>query len=170
MSGLLGLMASCISSVPVLSCISDLNGLSPQDLHRQFIILYLAELMVGVGEEKGVGVAVVAVHELEGTEKEESVANAVAILNFEWPRSETIRRRGLESSSAQLPCSLLMFVGEKRKVVGHAKVSKVPALPGELFVESVVVHPGLRGIGLGKLLMLKVRKSQLTHEVQLEHF
>ena len=113
--------------------------------------------MVGVGEEEGAGVAVVAVHELEGTEKEESVANAVAILNFEWPRSETIRRRGLESSSAQLPCSLLMFIGEKRKVVGHAKVSKVPALPGELFVESVVVHPGLRGIGLGKLLMLKVR-------------
>ena len=115
--------------------------------------------MVGVGEEEGAGVAVVAVHELEGTEKEESVANAVAILNFEWPRSETIRRRGLESSSAQLPCSLLMYIGEKRKVVGHAKVSKVPALPGELFVESVVVHPGLRGIGLGKLLMLKVRSN-----------
>ena len=140
--------------------------LSPQDLQRQFIILYLAEVMVGVGEE-GVGVAVAAVHELEGMEKEESVANAVAILNFEWPRSETIRRRGLESSSAQLPCSLLMFVGEKRKVVGHAKVSKVPALPRELFVESAVVHPGLRGIGLGKLLMLKVRsfKVQLAHEV-----
>ena len=65
-----------------------------------------------------------------------------------------------------------MFVGEKRKVVGHAKVSKVPALPGELFVESVVVHPGLRGIGLGKLLMLKVssRKVQLAHEVLLETF
>lgn len=113
--------------------------------------------MVGVGEEE-VEVVVSAVHELEGAEKEESVASAVAILNFEWPRSETIRRRGLESSSAELPCSLVMFVGEKRKVVGHAKVSKVPALPGELFVESVVVHPGLRGIGLGKLLMLKVEE------------
>jgi len=113
--------------------------------------------MVGVGEE-GVEVAVVAVHQLEGAEKEKSVADAVAILNFEWPRSETIRRRGLESSSKELPCSLLMFVGGKRKVVGHAKVSKVPALPGELFVESVVVHPGLRGIGLGKLLMLKVEE------------
>ena len=100
-------------------------------------------------------------------EKEESVASAVAILNFEWPRSETIRRRGLESSSAELPCSLVMFVGrEKRKVVGHAKVSKVPALPGELFVESVVIHPSLRGIGLGKLLMLKVSyKVLLPHEV-----
>jgi len=113
--------------------------------------------MVGVGEE-GVEVVVAAVHELEGAEKEESVASAVAILNFEWPRSQTIRRRGLESSSAELPCSLVMFVGETRKVVGHAKVSKVPALPGELFVESVVVHPGLRGIGLGKLLMLKVEE------------
>ena len=80
---------------------------SPQDLCRQFIILYLADVMVGVGEE-GVEVAVAAVHELEGAEKEESVASAVAILNSEWPRSETIRRRGLESSSAELPCSLVI--------------------------------------------------------------
>jgi len=113
--------------------------------------------MVGVGE-RGVEVAVAAVHELEGAEKEKGIASAVAILNFEWPRSETIRRRGLESSSKELPCSLVMFVGKQRNVVGHAKVSKVPALPGQLFVESVVVHPGLRGIGLGKLLMLKVEE------------
>ena len=111
--------------------------------------------MLSVGEEERVEVA--AVHELEGWEKEESLAAAVQILNFEWPRSRAIRRRGLESSRAELPCSLLLLVGERRKVVvGHAKVGKVPALPGELFVESVVVHPGLRGIGLGKLLMLKV--------------
>ena len=159
MSGLLGLRAGCISSVPVLSCTWDLISMvhpSPQDLHKQFTILYLAEVMVGVGE---VEVAMIAVHELEGAVKEDSIANAVAILNFEWPRSDTIRRRGLESSSADLPCSLLMLVGEERKVVGHAKVSKVPALPKELFVESVVVHPGLRGMGLGKLLMLKVRSN-----------
>ena len=130
----------------------------PQDLYRQFIILYLAEVMVGTGEET-VLVEVAAVHELEGSERDESIASAVSILNFEWPRSETIRRRGLESSSKDLPCSLIIFVGGKRKVLGHAKVSKVPALPGELFVESVVIHPGLRGLGLGKLLMLKVRNA-----------
>ena len=129
-----------------------------QDLYRQFIILYLAEVMVGMGEET-VLVEVAAVHELEGSERDESIASAVSILNFEWPRSDTIRRRGLESSSKDLPCSLIIFVGGKRKVLGHAKVSKVPALPGELFVESVVVHPGLRGLGLGKLLMLKVRNA-----------
>ena len=118
---------------------------------------------MSVGEEEGVEVAVAAVHELEGAEKEENVAGAVEILNFEWPRSQTIRRRGLESSRAELPCSLLMLVGgEKRKVVvGHAKVGKVPALPGQLFVESVVVHPRLRGIGLGKLLMLKVESLKV---------
>jgi len=113
--------------------------------------------MVGMGEET-VLVEVAAVHELEGSERDESIASAVSILNFEWPRSDTIRRRGLESSSKDLPCSLIIFVGGKRKVLGHAKVSKVPALPGELFVESVVVHPGLRGLGLGKLLMLKVEE------------
>ena len=35
-------------------------------------------------------------------------------------------------------------------------MSKIPALTSELFLESVVIHPGLRGRGLGKLLMLKV--------------
>ena len=38
--------------------------------------------MVGVGE-RGVEVAVAAVHELEGAEKEKGIASAVAILNFE---------------------------------------------------------------------------------------
>lgn len=37
-------------------------------------------------------------------------------------------------------------------------MSKIPALAGELFLESVVIHPGLRGRGLGKLLMLKVEE------------
>ena len=40
---------------------------------------------MSVGEEEGVEVAVAAVHELEGAEKEENVARAVEILNFEWP-------------------------------------------------------------------------------------
>ena len=126
-----------------------------------------------MNDKEGVGVALAAVHALEGAEKEESVARAVQILNFEWPRSQTIRKRGLESSRGELPCSLLLFIGrEKRKVlVGHAKVGKVPTLPGQLFVESVVVHPGLRGIGLGKLLMLKVRSFKVKHECggQLRH-
>ena len=123
---------------------------------------------MSVGDAEGVEAGMAAVHELEGAEKEKSVARAVQILNFEWPRSQTIRKQGLESSRAELPCSLLLLVGrEKRKaVVGHAKVGKVPALPGQLFVESVVVHPGLRGIGLGKLLMLKVQSYKVKHECE----
>ena len=57
-----------------------------QDLYRQFIILYLAEVMVGMGEET-VLVEVAAINELEGSERDESIASAVSILNFEWPRS-----------------------------------------------------------------------------------
>ena len=120
---------------------------------------------MSLGDEEEVVVEMAAVHELEGAEKDESVARAVEILNFEWPLSQTIRRRGLESSRAELPCSLLLLVGRGEKgkvVVGHAKVGKVPALHGHLFVESVVVHPRLRGIGLGKLLMLKVKTPENT--------
>jgi len=106
--------------------------------------------MVGVEEE----VRVVGVHELEGTQREAAIRQAVQLLNFEWPRSEALRMRGLASSSASLPCSLVLLA--RGEVAGTARVSSIPALPQGVFLESVVVHPGLRGLGLGKLLMVLV--------------
>jgi GNAT superfamily N-acetyltransferase len=101
------------------------------------------------------GCEVVAAHELGPG----ALAQAAAILNWEWPRSETIRLRGLESSSPLLPCSLLLLArGGDPRVLGQARLSRVPALSGELFLESVVVHPGLRGLGLGRLLVLQVEE------------
>lgn len=76
------------------------------------------------------GMEVVALHQLEGETKKKAVTEAVAILNCEWPRSETIRKRGLESSSPNLPCSLVMF--SDGRVLGHARLSKLPALPEEV--------------------------------------
>ena len=85
----------------------------------------------------------VAVHALQpGEAREAALRQAVQILNYEWPRSETIRRRGLETSSAGLPSHLLLLQGDR--VLGHARISKIPADNSKIFIESVVVHPQLR--------------------------
>lgn len=89
----------------------------------------------------------VALHSLSGAVREEALAQCVKILNFEWPRSDTIRRRGLESSSQRLPSNLVLLQrgeGGKLEVIGHARISRIPADSTQVFIESVVIHPQLR--------------------------
>ena len=91
----------------------------------------------------------VALHSLEGTIREEALEQSVKILNFEWPRSDTIRRRGLESSSERLPSNLLLIQqsgggSAKLEVIGHSRISRIPADSTQVFIESVVIHPQLR--------------------------
>ena len=88
-----------------------------------------------------------ALHSLSGAVREEALAQCVKILNFEWPRSDTIRRRGLESSSQRLPSNLVLLQrgeGGKLEVIGHARISRIPADSTQVFIESVVIHPQLR--------------------------
>lgn len=86
------------------------------------------------------------VHILEGLDKDEAMQQCVKILNFEWPRSDTIRLRGLQSSSDKLPCHLVLFTRhcDKVQVIGHSRISKIPADTSQIFIESVVIHPQLR--------------------------
>jgi len=91
------------------------------------------------------------IHQLEEIVKECVLDQTVNILNFEWPRSDTIRRRGLLSSSPDLPINLVLVqkspdkaTGSDLDVLGHSRISKVPANPSFVFVESVVIHPELR--------------------------
>ena len=88
----------------------------------------------------------VALHSLEGEAKLDALEQSVKILNFEWPRSDTMRRRGLESSSQKLPSNLILVQSREKKleVVGHSRISRIPADNSQVFIESVVIHPHLR--------------------------
>ena len=87
------------------------------------------------------------IHSLETENEADIMSQTVKILNFEWPRSDTIRLRGLQSSSDKLPCNLVLFTRDcdkRTRVIGHARISKIPADASQVFIESVVVHPQLR--------------------------
>ena len=87
------------------------------------------------------------IHCLKTDDIDDVTSQTVKILNFEWPRSDTIRLRGLQSSSDRLPCNLVLFTRDtdtRTRVIGHARISKIPADSSQVFIESVVVHPQLR--------------------------
>ena len=109
----------------------------------------------------------VPIHTLDGAEGDQALAQCVRILNYEWPRSETIRLcwhkyyletliifllrlRGLRGSSDKLPCHLVLLsrhAGARgRGVVGHVRISRIPADTSHVFIESVVIHPQLRSV------------------------
>ncbi|TRY72398.1 hypothetical protein TCAL_00291 [Tigriopus californicus] len=96
------------------------------------------------------------------------------ILQAEWPRSEALRWRTLDGSRESLPMSLALASPEPAHpmsslsvplpptpgapyyvVYGSARLALIPSDPqSSVWVESVVVRPGLRGRGLGQYLML----------------
>ena len=55
---------------------------------------------------------------------------------------------------------LQSFAGEGERVLGTSRLTRIPADPSAVWIESVVVHPELRGKGLGKYLMLKTEQGR----------
>ena len=51
------------------------------------------------------------------------------------------------SDNAKTPC-----------VLGHVRLARIPSKPSAVWIESVVIHPDLRGKGFGKYLMLITEK------------
>ncbi|XP_050522132.1 N-alpha-acetyltransferase 80 [Daktulosphaira vitifoliae] len=90
------------------------------------------------------------------------IKSCCAVINSEWPRSESARLHSLEASCDTLPTSLILTKKtediEQAVVVGHSKVTPIPSMPESCFVESVVIKHEHRRKGLGKFLMLKTEE------------
>ncbi|KAH8398676.1 hypothetical protein KR215_009192, partial [Drosophila sulfurigaster] len=83
----------------------------------------------------------------------ELMKETCALINSEWPRSETARMRSLEASCDTLPCSLVLTTEGMCRVIAHLKLSPITSKKKACFVESVVVDKAYRGQGFGKLIM-----------------
>uniref|UniRef100_A0A182NS61 N-acetyltransferase domain-containing protein n=1 Tax=Anopheles dirus TaxID=7168 RepID=A0A182NS61_9DIPT len=84
----------------------------------------------------------------------------VRLINSEWPRSRMARFWSFETSTDTLPITFVLtqVIDEFVTVLGHAKVSPVPADPISAYVESVVVDYRYRGRGIGTYLMEEIEK------------
>lgn len=87
--------------------------------------------------------------------KNEIKSQCILILNEEWPRSETLRLRTLNASKESFPMCLALLKRPENIVIGHVKLSEIPSICYAVWIESIVIHPDLRGKGIGKYLMFK---------------
>ena len=72
--------------------------------------------------------------------------------------------RSLESSNDDLPICLALTQGQSpdMKVMGHVRMTRIPSIPNAVWIESVIIHPDLRGKGIGKYLMLRAESFAQT--------
>ncbi|KFB35878.1 AGAP001594-PA-like protein [Anopheles sinensis] len=84
----------------------------------------------------------------------------VRLINTEWPRSRMARFWSFETSTDTLPITFVLtqLIDGEIVVLGHAKVSPVPADDTSAYVESVVVDYRYRGRGIGTHLMNEIEK------------
>ncbi|KAK3931776.1 N-alpha-acetyltransferase 80 [Frankliniella fusca] len=89
------------------------------------------------------------------------------LLNLEWPRSRQARLNSLWSCSKNFPVAMVLVQSDVRQTVGFCKISLIPSQKHSCFVESVVIHPDMRGKGLGSLLMKKLEEYVLSRKLQI---
>ncbi len=94
-----------------------------------------------------------AVHEYENAT--DVIEQCRRILNAEWPRSRALRTRSLEASNDQFPMTLALMT-PSGVVLGTARLAKVTSEVEAVWIESVVLREDLRGLGIGRYLMLRV--------------
>ncbi|XP_012272130.1 N-acetyltransferase 6 isoform X2 [Orussus abietinus] len=86
----------------------------------------------------------------------ELAKDCCALINSEWPRSETARLRTLNASCEEFPTCLILL--KEKDVIGHCKISLIPSLENSCFVQSVVIDNKCRTQGLGSMLMQGTEK------------
>ncbi|XP_058839923.1 uncharacterized protein LOC131694526 isoform X2 [Topomyia yanbarensis] len=84
----------------------------------------------------------------------------VRLINSEWPRSRMARFWSLEASTDSLPIILVLtqIINGTNIVLGHAKLTNVPADSNAAFLESVVVDFRYRGRGIGTYLVTETEQ------------
>uniref|UniRef100_A0A8D8P3F2 N-acetyltransferase 6 n=2 Tax=Culex pipiens TaxID=7175 RepID=A0A8D8P3F2_CULPI len=84
----------------------------------------------------------------------------VRLINSEWSRSRMARFWGFESSTDTLPITLILaqMIKGSNTVLGHVKLSPVPADLNAVYVESLVVDHRYRGRGVGTYLMTEAER------------
>ncbi|XP_055627182.1 uncharacterized protein LOC129769069 isoform X2 [Toxorhynchites rutilus septentrionalis] len=84
----------------------------------------------------------------------------VRLINSEWPRSRMARFWSFETSTDTLPVTLVLaqMIDGVNTVLGHAKLSPVPADIDAAYLESVVIEHRYRGRGIGTILVTEVEQ------------
>ncbi|KRX75060.1 N-acetyltransferase 6 [Trichinella sp. T6] len=77
----------------------------------------------------------------------------IKLLNAEWPRSSHSRSHSLAKSNDHLPVSLVLVRTSDQRLLGHARLCRIPDRPQWCLLESVVIEKSERGRGLGRHLV-----------------
>ncbi|CAL7949713.1 unnamed protein product [Xylocopa violacea] len=80
------------------------------------------------------------------------IPDCCALLNSEWPRSETARLKFLNISCDEFP-TCLVLIDKNDRVLGHCKISLISRLRHSCFIQSVIIDYQCRSQGLGSRLL-----------------
>ncbi|KRX56873.1 Indoleamine 2,3-dioxygenase 1, partial [Trichinella sp. T9] len=83
----------------------------------------------------------------------EYIDQCMKLLNAEWPRSSISRIHSLAKSNDHLPVSLVLVRTSDQRLLGHARLCRIPDRPEWCLLESVVIEKSERGRGLGRHLV-----------------
>lgn len=77
---------------------------------------------------------------------------------FAWLWLRGIKQRTCESLNETITFIWLSWLLLSVHVMGHSRLTRIPSDPEAVWIESVIVHPALRGQKVGKYLMLVTEK------------
>lgn len=80
----------------------------------------------------------------------------IALINEEWPRSDTVRKMSLErSSNLEPPMAFVLLDADQNELLGFARFLHIfNYFPGKAALfETVIIKQALRGQGFGRIIM-----------------